>query len=503
MTAPAIRSVAPAKLQPDPNQPRKYFPEASIRELADSIKARGQLHPIMAYEGPKRQLIILDGERRWRAAKLLKLQKLDVIVSDAGADTIERGIDQIAANQVRDGLTVMDQARWLLDRQKEGKTPNEIAAAMAKGGMKAMDQKRIARLVKLPELPKFAIDMIDKGTLPADVAADSAASLLALGVHKKAIEHAMEALESSIEWSGQATARDVNDAVRVAFGNIAIDLNNTYSSRDRPAVHFKPSMRCKGCPHYVVAAGSWCMNAKLFEEHNQEAKDAGLLPGGDRPKAEKTQTAVQSTVAQDEKVRRNESSLKERAAEYLRLWLIDRVLEQLPGRADLQVALVDYAALGRPSAYSPCSMHDALDTLGLQSLDDFVRPEYLKARPAEVQPTIAARIVQGMDLHHILTMARLTLGATLDGLWKVDEDFLKLLRKPALIAIAEKHADLPDGRRAWAACKTGELHAALLAAADKIPVAPILAGLYAEAAASNDEPEIDTEVDGDMDGDDD
>lgn len=63
---------------PDPKQPRKHFDEGELRLLGESLKVR-QNDPVQA----KPDGTIIDGERRWRAAKLVGIEKLDVIVTDA------------------------------------------------------------------------------------------------------------------------------------------------------------------------------------------------------------------------------------------------------------------------------------------------------------------------------------------------------------------------------------------------------------------------------------
>ena len=68
----------------------------------------------------------------------------------------------------------MDQARWLKEQQSSGLTANEIAAKMAKHGMKALDARAIAQLVKLPDLPAFARDMLREKAFPATIAAQNA-----------------------------------------------------------------------------------------------------------------------------------------------------------------------------------------------------------------------------------------------------------------------------------------------------------------------------------------
>jgi ParB/RepB/Spo0J family partition protein len=63
--------------RPDPNQPRKTFPEAELRLLGESLKVR-QNDPLQAFVDG----LLIDGERRLRAAKLVGLEKLDVIITE-------------------------------------------------------------------------------------------------------------------------------------------------------------------------------------------------------------------------------------------------------------------------------------------------------------------------------------------------------------------------------------------------------------------------------------
>ncbi len=75
-----LRSLAVTQLQPGKYQPRTRMDEASLRELADSIKAQGLMQPILVREvGPERYEIIA-GERRWRAAQLAGMSAVPAVV---------------------------------------------------------------------------------------------------------------------------------------------------------------------------------------------------------------------------------------------------------------------------------------------------------------------------------------------------------------------------------------------------------------------------------------
>lgn len=68
-------------IEPNDNQPRKYFEEESLHELADSIKQFGVIQPLILKKEDGYYSIIA-GERRWRAARIAKIEKVPAIVKD-------------------------------------------------------------------------------------------------------------------------------------------------------------------------------------------------------------------------------------------------------------------------------------------------------------------------------------------------------------------------------------------------------------------------------------
>lgn len=70
-------------LSPMENQPRKFFEEEALQELAQSIKTYGILQPIIVTLNEKKELFIIAGERRWRAAKLAGLSEVPCILREA------------------------------------------------------------------------------------------------------------------------------------------------------------------------------------------------------------------------------------------------------------------------------------------------------------------------------------------------------------------------------------------------------------------------------------
>src|SRR5512147_369379 len=98
-----------SSLQPNPHQPRQEFSESSLRELADSIKEKGILQPILVEPGEGGEYFIIAGERRARAARLAGLQTIPVIVRQfTRQEMLEIALIE---NVQREDLTPLEQAR--------------------------------------------------------------------------------------------------------------------------------------------------------------------------------------------------------------------------------------------------------------------------------------------------------------------------------------------------------------------------------------------------------
>ena len=92
--------------RPDPNQPRKTFIESELMRLGESLKLR-QIDPLQA----KADGLLLDGERRLRAAKLVGIEKLDVIITDLTLTSIQINLIRLTSFFHREGLSAYE--KWL------------------------------------------------------------------------------------------------------------------------------------------------------------------------------------------------------------------------------------------------------------------------------------------------------------------------------------------------------------------------------------------------------
>ena len=125
-TGKGIREVKVDAIQPDPKQPRKTFDEESLSELAASIQSVGIIQPPVVRTHDNGYLLI-SGERRWRAARQLGWEKIDVIVRD---DLNARA--QLVENIQREALSPWEIYRVVAGELEAGAKQVDLAAAFGK-----------------------------------------------------------------------------------------------------------------------------------------------------------------------------------------------------------------------------------------------------------------------------------------------------------------------------------------------------------------------------------
>jgi len=94
-------------IKPNKDQPRKHFDNEKLMELANSIKEHGIIQPIVVREEEK-IYVIIAGERRWRAAKLLNLKEVPVIIKDLS--DVEVVQISLIENIIREDLNPIEEA---------------------------------------------------------------------------------------------------------------------------------------------------------------------------------------------------------------------------------------------------------------------------------------------------------------------------------------------------------------------------------------------------------
>jgi ParB family transcriptional regulator, chromosome partitioning protein len=158
-----IQNIALDKIEPDPEQPRKYFDEQKLRELAHTIVEHGVIVPITLRphtNAKKREAghYLLDtGERRWRASALAGLTEIPAIVQ-ADGETIHAGTvleRQLIENTQRADLSALEEGETYRKLREGFQVPIEDLMSRV-GKSRSQIYARIA-LTKLPAAVKKAI----------------------------------------------------------------------------------------------------------------------------------------------------------------------------------------------------------------------------------------------------------------------------------------------------------------------------------------------------------
>ncbi len=156
------RMVPIHRIHPNPDQPRTFFDDDRMGELAESIQARGVLQPLIVRPDPGdgEGFQIIAGERRWRAAQQARLDTLPVIVrSMTDSEAMESALIE---NIQRDSLNAIEEAtayRNLL--AKSDLTQHQLAERVGKS------RAHIANMVRLLNLPESVLDLVRQNKLSA------------------------------------------------------------------------------------------------------------------------------------------------------------------------------------------------------------------------------------------------------------------------------------------------------------------------------------------------
>lgn len=148
------------KLHPNPLQPRRTFAEDALADLAESIRQKGVLQPLIVRSRASGGYEIVAGERRWRAAQRAQVHDVPVILREY--DDTEVLEVAIIENIQRSDLNPMEEAaayRQLMDRF--GHTQDQLAEVLSKS------RSHVANLLRLLNLPSEVQDHVRDGRLSA------------------------------------------------------------------------------------------------------------------------------------------------------------------------------------------------------------------------------------------------------------------------------------------------------------------------------------------------
>ncbi len=193
-----VQAVGIEEVRPNRLQPRKTFDDATLQELADSIREHGLMQPILVRKKGT-GFEIIAGERRWRACQKAGLKSIDVIVKDLADEEVFEWA--LIENIQREDLNPIEEAeayRRLLETG--GLTQEQLAVRVAK------DRSTIANALRLLKLP----DEVRRQVIAGALSMGHARALLSLESPDEMIRTARDVVKRGL------SVREVERAVRAA-----------------------------------------------------------------------------------------------------------------------------------------------------------------------------------------------------------------------------------------------------------------------------------------------
>lgn len=157
------------RVEPRHDQPREYFDEAGLSELASSIAEHGVLQPLTVRRVGRDGYQIIAGERRWRAARIAGLSEVPARIIEAD----DRKATELALveNLQREGLNPVEEAAGYRTLMTEyGLTQEEVSDTVGKS------RSLVANTLRLLRLPEDVLALLKDG----EIAPGAARALLSL-----------------------------------------------------------------------------------------------------------------------------------------------------------------------------------------------------------------------------------------------------------------------------------------------------------------------------------
>src|SRR5213596_3328047 len=153
-----LRDIPVDLITPNPRQPRRRFDEATLAGLAESLRQRGVLQPVLVRPLPAGTYELVAGERRWRAAQIAGLETIPALVrARDDAQALEVALIE---NMAREDLNPVEEARACAALVEElGLTREEVGRRVGRSRV------AVSNLLRLLDLPDEVLDLMETGAL--------------------------------------------------------------------------------------------------------------------------------------------------------------------------------------------------------------------------------------------------------------------------------------------------------------------------------------------------
>jgi ParB family chromosome partitioning protein len=136
------------KISANPNQPRSHFDTEKLQQLADSIREKGVIQPLLVTQGNDNRYVLIAGERRLRAAKLAGREEVPVVVMDKGSDNESLELALIENIQRHDLNPIEEAVAYGRLMEEFHLTQEEVAKKVGR------QRSTITNVLRLLQLPK-------------------------------------------------------------------------------------------------------------------------------------------------------------------------------------------------------------------------------------------------------------------------------------------------------------------------------------------------------------
>ncbi len=192
-----VTEVKVSEIRPNPNQPRKFFDEEALQDLASSIKIHGVIQPLVVNKEADGGYMIIAGERRWRASQIAGLESVPVVIKNY----TEKQVKEISLieNLQREDLNPIEAAKAIKQLMDEYKLTQEVVAERI-----GKSRSNVANTLRLLSLAPDVLKLVESGKLSAG----HARSLVVIEDENFQIKLANSAA------SGKLSVRDLEKAVK-------------------------------------------------------------------------------------------------------------------------------------------------------------------------------------------------------------------------------------------------------------------------------------------------